>query len=396
MKRGNGDLERITWTPSVQKAGFDTLHGVAELSLKGQDRIICLESVGVFGVFDGMGGHGDADAGAIASSTAAGICKFIYTPDTGFGSSVSAEKQKMRNWLRAADDAIVQKGEMGTTAIVLRLLEEGEQLQAVWANIGDSRLYLLRDQTLLQVSRDEGSGHYLNRFLGMGNVTQDMQMGTVSLQRGDQLMLCSDGITGDYASDILTDEQIIEALGQPTAREAARTILDISRKRDDKSVIVLSIGEKIESSAVHEHRLAPTEIFTFDTTRPLELRGAYNVVAQITVANNEMLLLDVRPAPVTAAGERVPFGESVGSWNADFLLVDETFYGKWGQPIAGQGGYKGILPGDNLAFGRNHNHDRFQFPDFVSRDHFGISYDGESLSIGNHEPTSSTTVKTKY
>ena len=378
--------------------------GLAEKPLKAQDCIVSMDKQGVFGIFDGMGGHGTENAGRVASNLAAQVCWNTYDNDSGLGLDVDVEIDRMRNFLHGADTIIQIKGEigttgeMGTTAVLTRLVEDNGELHAVWASVGDSRLYIYRDKEVVQISQDEGEGHYITNALGTGRARVD-QLNSLLLKPGDRLMLCSDGITGDYEPDILKAEDIEEALSALTPQAAANRLLEISRKHDDKSVIVVDvngIGQEHQSSALQEHRLEDDEVFTFDTETPLELRGSYNVLAQIAVADKELLLLDLRPAPAKG-DKRVPFGESVGLWNTDFLLVDESFFGKWGRPIRGQGGYKGLGAGEKIYFGRNNQTEkRFELLTHVSRNHFTLAYDGVDLALINHQPTNGTIVTVKH
>ncbi len=390
----------ITWLWPVEdvepQPTYELQMAMAERPLKEQDCIVAMENQGVWAVFDGMGGHGDENAGKVASNLAANACRNAYSQEVGVGNNVQSEMLQMLDWLQSADRRISSQGRMGTTAVAIRLVEEDGRPFAVWANIGDSRLYLYRNSKLYLVSKDEGYGHVLENYLGKGRA-DIKQVGHFGLAPHDRLMLCSDGITGDYGADLLADEEIKSALDASTPQAAANLLIEKSRKRDDKSVVVVEMagaGLKAESSTLQEHRLKSDEQYNFDTSKPLELRGNYNVVAQIRAADKELLVLDLRHAP-TIGNNKVPFGESVGLWEADFLVVDESFFGKWGRPVRGQGGYKGIRIGETLNFGRSHSKERFVLSNQVSREHFSLDYDGNGLSISNHSPLNGTSITVK-
>jgi PPM family protein phosphatase len=384
-----------TWTfdneQDAQPTGEYKL-GLAEQALKGQDRLLVMEEQGVFAIFDGMGGKGGSDAGAVASALAYEIFWTEYSADEGFGRDVDKEKDRLIISLAKADQMIAVGGDMGTTAIALKMVQHGEGFKAVWSCVGDSRLYLYRDDNLHQISVDEGHGHMLTNALGIGGA-EISQIAALNLEPGDRLMLCSDGITGDYDEDVLSVAELKNALSATTPQAAANELLRASRKRDDKSVIVLDFEKgELNSSALQEHIMGHDEVLPIDSNHPLEKRGGFNVLAKISASKKkEFLLLDLRPTDPVGR-KRTPFGESVGHWSSDLLLVDETFFGKWGVPEKGQGGYKGIRSGDNLAFGRSNYHGRFSMPDTVSRHHFNIYYDGENISLINIRPTNSTIV----
>jgi serine/threonine protein phosphatase PrpC len=66
------------------------------------------------------------------------------------------------------------------------------------------------------------------------------QSGRIKLQAGDEIIICSDGITGDFPQDVLDDNEIIRAMQSSTdPQETARALVRISRKKDDKAVLVL-------------------------------------------------------------------------------------------------------------------------------------------------------------
>src|SRR5262245_5867828 len=100
---------------------------------------------------------------------------------------------------------------MGTTATIAALVDS----RLFVAQVGDSRAYMLRGQRLVQVSRDQS---LVNQLIEAGQLTEEeaetfehnniilQALGTaetvqvdltyVDLQRGDRLLLCSDGLSG--------------------------------------------------------------------------------------------------------------------------------------------------------------------------------------------------------
>jgi PPM family protein phosphatase len=125
------------------------------------------------------------------------------------------------------------------------------------AHVGDSRCHLLRrghlhvltrDHTLAEQLReeeievDEGSlfEHMLTHALGGGLAVHRPEMGRWSLEPGDVLLLCSDGV-----SDILEDEEMIDVLGQnASAEECARELVERAAEwdgRDDTTAVVARV-----------------------------------------------------------------------------------------------------------------------------------------------------------
>ena len=168
---------------------------------------------GLFIVADGMGGHA---AGEVASEMAVQIVTRELMPirsvtDEGVVERVAAA-------LRSANLAIftrtieeVDKQGMGTTASVL-LLADGHYLIG---QVGDSRVYLLRDGALRQLTKDHSYvqeqvdagfltpeqaryhpySNVITRCVGASdNVEPDIYVGEV--KTGDLFLVASDGLTG--------------------------------------------------------------------------------------------------------------------------------------------------------------------------------------------------------
>jgi protein phosphatase len=143
------------------------------------------------------------------------------------------------------------------------------------ANIGDSRLYLVRDRQIRQltfdhtwmeelsqaglsgntkISRAHPLSHVLNRYLGStepiqvdlrirGEYTQtNAEMGAqqgMQLESGDMLLLSSDGI-----SDLLTDEEIRDNLLKRNWSQSAKRLVFCALKQgghDNASAIIIRV-----------------------------------------------------------------------------------------------------------------------------------------------------------
>jgi PPM family protein phosphatase len=177
----------------------------------------------VFAVADGMGGH---LAGEIASATA-------LEPVEALDGKVYADAEEavtaLRDAVHRANRTVSQMAEdeplyrgMGTT--LTAVLVEGRRLHV--AHVGDSRAYLLRDGTFNQltddhtlvqhlidegqISRQEAATHpqrsIITRAIGVAPEV-DVDSMTLDLVPGDQILLCSDGLTG-----VVSDEDIERAL----------------------------------------------------------------------------------------------------------------------------------------------------------------------------------------
>jgi serine/threonine protein phosphatase PrpC len=168
---------------------------------------------GIFVVADGMGGHA---AGEVASEMAVQIVarELASLRDVRDGTAA----QRVTAALRAANRAIYERMQaetdkqgMGTTASLL-VVSHGSYLIG---QVGDSRVYMLRDGKLSQITKDHSYvqeqvdaglltpeqarfhpySNVITRCVGAGEeVTPDLYQG--ELRVGDVLLVASDGLTG--------------------------------------------------------------------------------------------------------------------------------------------------------------------------------------------------------
>ncbi|MFI5233496.1 MAG: Stp1/IreP family PP2C-type Ser/Thr phosphatase [Gemmatimonadales bacterium] len=181
------------------------------------------ERRGVFVVADGMGGHA---AGEVASEMAVQIVARNLLALTSVVDQAAHDKlaQAMRDANRAIYDrmlAEVDKQGMGTTASVLVLSDN----QFLIGQIGDSRIYLLRDGALTQLTKDHSYvqeqvdaglltpeqaryhpySNVITRCVGASeSVEADIYNG--EMKPGDVFLLASDGLTG------MVDDRRLQAM----------------------------------------------------------------------------------------------------------------------------------------------------------------------------------------
>ena len=68
------------------------------------------------------------------------------------------------------------------------------------------------------------------------------QFGEVKLKRGDKIVLCSDGITGDKGSDLMSNDEVASIVSRSAnSEDASRNLVAGARKVDDRTALV--IGE---------------------------------------------------------------------------------------------------------------------------------------------------------
>jgi protein phosphatase len=155
-------------------------------------------------VADGLGGHA---AGDVASSTVIDALK-PYDREVApeelaqtLGEAINAASEALRS--RVAGDPSVTG--MGTTLVAMLWAKN----LAVFANIGDSRIYQLRDGQLAPFSEDHVYGQLvfdaatvpglpprIARFLDGRADGRSPDLTIRELKAGDRLLLCSDGLSG--------------------------------------------------------------------------------------------------------------------------------------------------------------------------------------------------------
>ena len=171
-----------------------------------------LQPVGLFIVADGMGGHGNGqEASRLAISALHDALKLalVGSPEDDNYEQVLAEGTHTAN-LAVYRRNRQQQTDMGTTLAVALVIGN----TAYIANVGDSRVYLYReDEGLEQITRDHSS---VARLVEAGAITPDevyshpkrneiyrslghqstvkVDTFSVPLQVGDVLLLCSDGL----------------------------------------------------------------------------------------------------------------------------------------------------------------------------------------------------------
>ena len=221
---------------------------VQERARHGDDRSLVLSNYGVMGVFDGVGG--DA-RGAKAALQVASCLEHAYQqqhPAQVKQQPPAEASAWMVKKLNSISQSIYDQQQGLTTAVLAQVVKHLGQDYVTWASIGDSRLYLKRDGEVYQLTTDDGQGHRLTRAIGAASdytryVTALSQIGTIPVGAGDVLFACSDGITGDYGTDIMTQAEMAYCLGDCLdATVVADSLLTSARKADDQTVAVMTLA----------------------------------------------------------------------------------------------------------------------------------------------------------
>jgi serine/threonine protein phosphatase PrpC len=203
-------------------------------------------------VADGMGGY---EGGQEASHLAVETVSSFYRDRNG-----GDPQQVLNEALQAAHDRVREHGfahpklrGMGTTCTAIVLV--GNTLH--YAHVGDTRLYLVRDGHITQVTRDHS---YVGRLVESGVLSREeaekhpqrniltAALGTnaelimdspghpETLVSGDVLVVCSDGLWGQ-----MQDSEILEAVANKSPEEAGHELIELARERGGPDNITLQI-----------------------------------------------------------------------------------------------------------------------------------------------------------
>jgi protein phosphatase len=227
---------------------------------RNEDAVAVLPDVGLVVVADGVGG---ANSGDVASALAAEVISGRFqrqTPSRG-----DAEKGRLfvEAAVEEANVAICEHAQrheacagMGTT-VVVGFAGRG---WLAFAHVGDSRLYLLRDGDLTQLSRDHSfiqevvdqgffrsleeakrygiNDNILTRALGT-QVQASISSDVVETRPGDTFLFCTDGLTGMVPDTWL---QKILALGSgQDLNTVAASLVQVACERGGADNITLAL-----------------------------------------------------------------------------------------------------------------------------------------------------------
>lgn len=205
-------------------------------------------------IADGMGGtEGGQHASRIAVET---LLESYQVSD-----STDEPQQRLINAFADANACVHHKAQenpalrgMGTTLTAFALVAD----HLYFAHVGDSRLYLVRagesrmlthDHSLVArlvengMVRPEDAEHHpqkhvLTAAIGVTDAVQpDVPVGPVLLERGDILLLCTDGLWGQ-----MSDAEMAGLLSSKPPVAACRALVELAKKRGGPDNITLQVA----------------------------------------------------------------------------------------------------------------------------------------------------------
>ena len=226
-------------------------HGKTDRGLvrkENEDAFCIEEDLGLLAIADGMGGHA---SGEVASKMAIEILKeFLEKEGQPLPERLSSGIKLANRTIYEAAQSQSQLNGMGTTLTALQL--DGNRLSI--AHVGDSRAYLIRGGVIEQITDDHtivseqvargmmtkeeaarsDMRNILSRALG---IASEVDVEELTVSEGDQLVLCSDGL-----SELISKDEILSEV-QSTKRPdlACNELVNLANQRggeDNVTVIV--------------------------------------------------------------------------------------------------------------------------------------------------------------
>lgn len=243
------------------EVGFKTDKGVRRSN--NEDACFVMKKDRFFVVADGVGGN---NSGEIASRTAVSeITKFFQEQPLKKKADAEDIRKYFELCMARANLAVLQKSQkipknkgMATTVVTAYIDKNCAHI----TNIGDSRAYLLRNGKLNQITEDHT---YVNTLLKAGIISEeealnhenrnmitraigadsmvDVDVFDVTIQAGDMILLCTDGLYGE-----VPEQEIISIMeSEETTTDICNSLVDSANLhggRDNITMVVLRIMEE--------------------------------------------------------------------------------------------------------------------------------------------------------
>jgi serine/threonine protein phosphatase PrpC len=235
-----------------------------------EDCYLVDEETGLILVLDGMGGH---VAGEVASHLAMETISAFYRRYSGsrikeipvaenYDQAFSYQSNLLRRAVIEANSVVVEKSlenqqlsGMGTTVAGMAIRD----FTASAINVGDSRIYLIRDNNIEQISVDHtlaedqvGAGamtpeeaddselkHVLSSVLGVDSEVQ-VHMDELSTLAGDIFVMCTDGLTAVMKDEEILDTVMKEEIGPETIQRLIERV-NVRGGPDNVTVALITV-----------------------------------------------------------------------------------------------------------------------------------------------------------
>ena len=237
-----------------------------------EDNFAVARDLALFLVADGMGGHA---AGEVASKMAIDvILEHIKRSHTvkdpiigGYDNALSDNANRLRSSIKLANQVILEAARensawygMGTTLVAAWQPDLNDPSLLI-ANVGDSRIYLVRNKKIKRltedhsiveeqvkqglISRKEADESSVKNMItrALGHYDEvNVDLARIRLRQNDKIILCTDGLSG-----MLKDERILALINQQrSVKNMCGTLIDAANDAGGKDNIAVILAHFTE------------------------------------------------------------------------------------------------------------------------------------------------------
>lgn len=313
-------------------------------------------------VIDGVGGY---EGGEVAASIAKDCISAILEQPID-DPIVVLRQAIIETNKRIVEERAIRTGKEKMACVLTLALTDAETNQFYYAHVGDTRLYLLRGQSLVKISKDHSFVGFLeesnritefdamrhpkrnevNKVLGVNpNIASEpdyIDTGSSPFLPGDILLLCSDGL-----SDMISSKEITDILaGHNSIPEKARSLVDAANKAGGRDNITVVLVQNHRVPINHEPTLPPkiaTDIAPDSEAATTTQKGTNTLVWTLSIVclalagllvwqfmHNRPIAMSTLPAPEDNSGIKHPRSPAEQqllaslSNSGDTLILDTT------------------------------------------------------------------------
>jgi len=231
-----------------------------------EDSVMSNPDAGLWAVADGMGGY---EAGNVASNMIVKSLEEIGQQDflDDFVNQVEDQILDVNDRILEYAEIMLDGRTLGST--VVSLIIQGQAGACLW--VGDSRLYRLRSDTLVKLSRDHSrveellqqgvisqaevenhpESNVITRAVGIGDELY-VDLNVFNVQLGDAYLLCSDGLY-----NTVSDAEILEQLSNYAPEQGVNNLVQMALDNgapDNVSVIIVKGMPENSENAMSQQR----------------------------------------------------------------------------------------------------------------------------------------------
>ncbi|MFM0056340.1 PP2C family protein-serine/threonine phosphatase [Paraburkholderia phytofirmans] len=231
-----------------------------------EDSCLDQSALGRWAVADGMGGHAVGD---LASRLVIDALSRL-TPPVSMKSFVADARARLQTANRQLRDEAARRQVQRIGSTVVVLLACDRFCGYIWA--GDSRLYLLREGSLRQLTRDHSqvealkslgvlteeearhhpAQHMITRAVGATDLLE-LDDDAIEVADGDVFLLCSDGLSNEVSED-----DMLAVLSNAACANACEELVDMALARGGRDNITAVVVRAEDPNAADKTLLNPS------------------------------------------------------------------------------------------------------------------------------------------